>query len=562
MTATVGNGGTGMSPMTDTIVTRLERIASELPEQAFCVHYSGGKSQTISYRRLLDGARSAAARFQTWGCKPGDVVLIFLKHEPELYFSFIGAMLAGVVPSFMPYPNPKQSHDLFWRGHAALLERIEPHLLVVSPELLDQFRQFLPAYADRMRSSAGIGEGGVEPAIPVELGADDIAFLQHSSGTTALKKGVMLSHGAVLRQTDAYARAIGFSADDTTASWLPLYHDMGLIACLMLTVVSGATLLSLDPFEWVSAPAVLLDVIERHRATFCWLPNFAFNHLAASVRAGTVRDLSSIRAFINCSEPCRAESFETFERRFADCGVTVGQLQVCYAMAESVFAVTQTPLGRAPGILTVDRDVFEAEGRIEPGDGLRLLSCGHPIVGTAVRIVGDAGDELPPGRIGEVAIASAFLFDGYYRQPSLTELKLRDGWYYSGDLGCVVDGELYITGRKDDLIIAYGRNYYAHEIEAVASAVDDVLPGRCVAFAVPSPAAGTQQTVLLAETRAADVAPLVRQLREAVLASTGLALTQIVLRAPGTLVKTTSGKISREANRAQFLEARNGGPAQ
>src|ERR1700723_2372812 len=133
----------------DTIVTRLEAAAAEAPERTFCVHYSAVGSETISYRRLLDGARAAAARYESWGCKPGDIALIFLKHEPELYFSFIGAMLAGIVPSFMPYPNSKQNHDLFWRGHAALLERIEPRLLVVSPELLEQFQQFLPAYADR-----------------------------------------------------------------------------------------------------------------------------------------------------------------------------------------------------------------------------------------------------------------------------------------------------------------------------------------------------------------------------------------------------------------------------
>ena len=552
-----------MSVAADTITARLEAVAARAPEQVFCIHYSASGSEVISYCRLLEGARAAAGRYRSWGCQPGDVALIFLKHEPELYFSFVGAMLAGVVPSFMPYPNPKQNHDLFWRGHAALLERIDPRLLVVSPELIEQFQQFLPAYADRMRSSAGIAEGGDASALSVARRSDDVAFLQHSSGTTALKKGVMLSHGAVLRQTDAYARAIGFSADDVTASWLPLYHDMGLIACLMLTLVSGATLVSLDPFEWVGAPATLFDVIERHRATFCWLPNFAFNHLAGSVRGGAARDLSSVRAFINCSEPCRPESFELFARRFADSGATAERLQVCYAMAESVFAVTQTPLGEAAGVLSVDRNAFEAQGRIEPGEGIRLLSCGRPIEGIGLRIVGEHGADLPPGWIGEVVISAPFLFEGYYRQPALTEQKLRDGWYYSGDLGCLVDGELYITGRKDDLIIAYGRNYYAHEIEAVASGVDAVLPGRCVAFAVPSPVAGTQQTVLMAETRAEETAPLVRQLREAVLASTGLALTQVVLRPPGALVKTTSGKISREANRTQFLEARSSGvPAQ
>ena len=424
-----------MSRSTDTIVARLETAATEAPDRVFCIHYSGGDSQTISYRQLLDGARAAAARYQAWGCKPGDIALIFLKHEPELYFSFIGAMLAGIVPSFMPYPNQKQNHDLFWRGHAALLERIEPRLLIVSPELIDQFHQFLPGYADRMHSASGIADGSGVSARIAELNSEDIAFLQHSSGTTALKKGVMLSHGAVLRQTDAYARAIGYSEVDITASWLPLYHDMGLIACLMLTVVNGSTLVSLDPFEWVSAPATLLDAIERHQASFCWLPNFAFNHLAASVRHGAKRDLSSVRAFINCSEPCRPDSFDVFLRRFAESGVTAQQLQVCYAMAEAVFAVTQTPLGQGPEVLSVDRKAFEAHGRVEPGHGLRLLSCGHPIDGIILRILDDDGSDMPPGLIGEVAIAAPFLFDGYYRQKSLTERKVRDGWYHSGDLG-------------------------------------------------------------------------------------------------------------------------------
>ena len=544
----------------DTIVARLLDQCSRHSAHAFCIHVAEDRHETITYGDLLQRSSVLANALRAMGARPGKVVLIFEKHRPALYYAFIGSMLAGLVPSFMPYPNPKQHAGLFWQGHRALLERIAPELLLVGPDLVDSFRSNLTQYSHLIVSTADIGQAD-SGANDLAIADDDIAFLQHSSGTTALKKGVMLSHRAVLDQIDAYSTAIGFCRQDVVVSWLPLYHDMGLIACFMLTMITGATLVALDPFAWVAAPTTLFDAIEQHRGTFCWLPNFAFNHLAMSARRGRSYNLSTMRAFINCSEPCRAESFDAFLQRFADSGATSRQLQVCYAMAENVFAVTQTQVDQDPPRLQVDRAAFEARHIALKGNGPTFLSCGKPVRSVVVRIVDDAGALLPDGYVGEIAIASDFMFSGYQSQPQLTESRLRAGWYYSGDLGFLHEGELYVTGRKDDLLIVYGRNYYAHEIEAVAGKVEDIVPGRCVAFAIPNTMTGTSHAILIAESRGGtDQRRLVRRVREAILADCGLALHQVVLREPGWLVKTTSGKISRELNRARYIASTTEGP--
>ncbi len=543
--------------MTTSLTSEFCARAQREPERPFCIHDSAGSSVAISHGNLLASARAIASQVVARGDRRGDVALLFVKHEPAIYAAFVGCMLAGVAPSFMPYPNPKQDRALFWRSHRELLRRIEPRLIVVSASLLLDFSDNLPEFAGRLSSL----DEWLAAAAPdgQEFVVHDPALLQHSSGTTATKKGVMLSHAEVLGQVDAYARAIALTDRDVIASWLPLYHDMGLIACFMLALIRGALLVALDPFEWVSNPGSLLEAIERHRATLCWLPNFAFNHLAASVRRGRRFDLSSVRAFINCSEPCKPSSFETFRARFEESGVHSAQLQVCYAMAENVFAVTQTPIGAPPRVLDADSEALQTLGHATPGSSAKLLSCGPPIEGVEVRVVDDGGVELGERRVGEIAVRSPFVFSGYYRLPEKTERALRGGWYFTGDLGFVESGELFVTGRKDDLLIAYGRNYYAHDIEAVANTIQGLIPGRNVAFAIVSDAAGTQQIVLAAETMTPHDHALVRRARETVLAASGLALTDVFLCEPGWLIKTTSGKIARGANLERYLECKRHG---
>jgi fatty-acyl-CoA synthase len=539
--------------MSSTLITdRLVELAAAEAMRPFCFHYAQGRCTTISYGSLLERASTVAGNLASLQCGNGDVALMFVQHHPDIYAIFIGCMLQGVTPALMPYPNPKQDSSLFWKSHRELLDRIQPKLLIVSASLAGDFADNLPDYAERICNAEIVAAGPPSQATIARHG--EIGFLQHSSGTTATKKGVMLSHGQVLAQVASYGATIGFTERDVIASWLPLYHDMGLISCFMMTLITGSALVALDPFEWVASPSSLFEIIQRHRATFCWMPNFAFHHLTRATRAGRMFDLTSIRAFINCSEPCKPESFELFEHRFADSGIQARQLQVCYAMAENVFAVTQTSLAALPRVIEVDRMAFEQEGRVVPGEGLRLISCGPAVDGVELRIAGNDSTLLPDDMIGEIVIRSPFLFSGYYRQPEVTARAMRSGWYHTGDLGFRHAGELFVTGRKDDLLIVYGRNYYAHDIEGIVNTVEGLIPGRCVAFAVSGDAIGTNQVILVAETQSVENLALVRRIRETVLAECGLALYQVLLKEPGWLVKTTSGKISREANRRRLLQ--------
>ncbi|TDG19289.1 AMP-binding protein [Paracraurococcus ruber] len=536
----------------------IRRRLATAPGAPFVHILRDGRSETLTNAALAEGAARWAALLAADGCRPGEVVVLVLRHGPALYTAFLGAMLAGCVPAFLPFPTPRQDPARYWDALDALLRRSGAACLIAGPEDTAALRARLPRPACRLRLPGE--EAAMTPLAAWRGGAgDDIALLQHSSGTTGLQKGVALSHRAVLAQLDACAAAIGFAAGDVVASWLPLYHDMGLMACFLLPLAKGGAVVSLDAFEWVARPALLPQAIAAHRARWCWLPNFAFEHLARHRRPEEWHDLSSIRAFIDCSETCRAESLDRFAAGFADCGVTPDRLACCYAMAEAGFAVTQTPPGRPPPRLALAAEALaRGEARpASPGERVAtLLSVGRPVGGMALRILGPDGMALPEGRIGEVALRGDSLFAGWHRQPEASAAALRDGWYRTGDLGALVGGELVVTGRRKEVILLRGRTLYAPDLEAAANRVPGVHPGRAAALGVPDPASGTEVLVLVAETDLTEEPArraLARALRAALEAETGLGGAVAALRPPGWLVKTTSGKLSRAANLAKYL---------
>jgi len=315
----------------------------------------------------------------------------------------------------------------------------------------------------------------------------DALFLQFSSGTTGLKKGVAVSAKALLWQVDTYADRIGLREGDRIASWLPLYHDMGLIACFFLPLLRGVPLVAMSPFEWVAHPEMLLDAVTRHRASLAWLPNFAYNLLAARAGAAAGADLSSLRALINCSEPVLESSHRLFLERFAPVGLRREALASCYALAENTFAVTSGGIERP--LATETRD-----GRV-------LVSSGRALPETAIRVLDPHGSPLAEGEMGEIAIATPCLFSGYVGNPQETAASLKAGWFHTGDLGFLRDGELFVAGRIKDLLIIGGRNFYPQDVEALVDEVPGVIPGRCVALGVDDAALGTQVLVVIAEAR-------------------------------------------------------------
>jgi acyl-CoA synthetase (AMP-forming)/AMP-acid ligase II len=373
---------------------------------------------------------------------------------------------------------------------------------------------------------------------------------------------VALSHQAVLNQVECYAEVIGMTEADTVVSWLPLYHDMGLIAGFIMPILLRATLVLMSPFEWVRAPWRLLRAASDYRGTLTWLPNFAYNFCAAKIPGRELEgvDLSSLRAVINCSEPMRLSSHEAFRDRFASYGLRPESLATCYAMAENVFAVSQGGIDAPIAVdridarsLVVDRVARPSQG---DGDVIPMLSAGRPVPNTQVRILDDERRDLPERHIGEIAIQSDCMLTGYFNRDDLTAKAFHEGWYLTGDLGYLAGGEVYITGRKKDLIIVGGKNIYPQDIEELAGQARGVHPGRVVAFGVFNDQAGTEDVVVVAETDTEEEAArreIANEIRERVTRGSDVALRYVKVVGPRWLLKTSSGKIARSSNREQYL---------
>jgi len=541
----------------------------EIPEQV-AIHLlrSGAPDQPVTYRRLLQGAAGYARSLVKLGVKPGDVVILILDHGEALVYAFFGAILAGAIPSIMPFLTEKLSPEQYRAALAALFEITTPAAVVTNP-----------AFASEVALAGGRYQPGAvllsdqvipddNPALHTLPGfarqADEVVLLQHSSGTTGLQKGVALSHQAVFNQLHSYADALRLRSDDVIVSWLPLYHDMGLIAGFILPILSRIPLVLMSPFDWVRAPQRLMQAVGRYRGTLAWLPNFAYNFCAQKVRPNQLEgvDLSSWRAVINCSEPMHWGSHQMFLERFQPYGLRPGALATCYAMAETVFAVTQGGIDAPVTVDLVDGRALVTQQLAVPAPGsdgaVRMLSAGTPIRNTLLRILDAKGRDLPERHIGEIAIQSDCMLSGYFRRPDLTEKALLDGWYLSGDLGYLAGGELYITGRKKDLIIVGGKNVYPQDLERLANDVPGVHPGRVVAFGVFNPDSGTEDVVMLVESDDNDPEKrqsIADQIRLRVTRGSDVALRNVQVVERGWLLKTSSGKIARSANREKYLQA-------
>ncbi len=540
-----------------TLGSFLQEHADAHPKRIALTFITQGQAQAVSSAELLAQARRAAAQLAAQGVGPGDVVLLVLQHSLELVYYFWGAVLLGAVPSIFAFLTEKLDPQLYRQRIKTLVEHSEAKAVVTYPQNQRELGELLAELPVQLLVP---DEAPGAEAIPLEVterNPRDIGLLQHSSGSTGIQKGVALSHGAVLRQIASYSAAIQLDPKtDVIVSWLPLYHDMGLIAGFVMPIVTGTHLVLMSPFEWVRQPGSLLEAIHTYGGTLCWLPNFAYNLLARTFRPQEGLDLSSWRAVINCSEPAQAESQELLLEKLAPYGLRQEALAVSYAMAENTFAVTQTPLGQPPRLDTVEIAAMQEHGEARPAAaGKRFVSCGPAIGGVELRVVDEQGQPLPERRVGEIALRSDFMLSGYHNRPDLSAQALTaDGWYLSGDMGYLADGELYITGRKKDLIIVGGKNIYPQDIEAIASRTPGVHPGRAVAFGVFDERQGSEKIVVLCEAAAdADPDESERQLRAAIVKETEVTLGDFRFVPRGWIVKTSSGKQARNDNREKYL---------
>lgn len=522
----------------------------------------------VSRRAFREQVRRHAAGLDALGLRAGDLLIIAHTQNLESIYAFWGALLLGAIPSMFPTLTDKLDPQVYMRGMADLTRLSQARAVLTSDAFAPQLAPHVlcPVYSSEDLTAAAQREyrenrfAGTRHVVSA-ASADAIAFLQHSSGTTGLQKGVALSHRAALNQLASYSAALDLSSDDVIVSWLPLYHDMGLIAGFLLPLAQGVPLVLMSPFDWVQHPALLFRAIHDYRGTLCWLPNFAYNHCARRVRARDLEgvSLASMRLFINCSEPVQAASHALFLERFAPLGARPEMLGVSYAMAENTFAVTQTPPGQPARLDVIDRAALEGAGRAVPvasdhPNAQARVSCGPCIAGTQARVLDASGAPLPDRHVGEIAIQSDCLLSGYYRRPDLQ--PFRDGWYLTGDRGYMADGEIYVVGRSKDLIINAGRNIYPQDIEAIVNAVAGVHAGRAVAFGVPDAREGTELIAVVAEVETED-AEARRQIsaaiRQAVARASAVTVSYVHLVGAKWLIKTSSGKIARAANREKWL---------
>jgi len=577
----------------------LYRTYIEAPRQiAVNLLYSRQPEEVLTYQDLLISAVRYSLALQKAGVQPGEVVILILHHGKDLLSAFFGAILSGAIPSIMPFLTEKLLPDQYRLSLNALFEITEPSAIITYTDFVDEVRNTSQHTSVRCVLVSDQISNEIDSKLEnpddfyqaclkgLDRLPDEVVFLQHSSGTTGLQKGVALSHLAVFNQLESYSQALKLGSTDVIVSWLPLYHDMGLIAGLILPILMRNPLVLMSPFDWVRAPYRLMQAISQYHGTLCWLPNFAYNFCAQKIRDRDLEgvDLSTLRAVTNCSEPVHWKSQAMFLERFMSYGLLPEALATSYAMAENVFAVTQGGIDKPVTIDRINQEVFLNQQvalpvKADPPDGdnneglpalleaptIQMLSAGFPIQGTRLRILDTQGKDLPERHIGEIVLQSNCMLTGYYHRPDLTEKIFLNGWYMTGDLGSLVAGELFVTGRKKDLIIVGGKNVYPQDLERLASEVEGVHPGRVVAFGVFNEQAGTEEVVIIAEAdldtseqlsapgNARTAEKIATEIRQKVTRGSDIALRYVYIVGRNWLVKTSSGKIARSANRVKYL---------
>jgi fatty-acyl-CoA synthase len=556
----------------ETAWSRWCKNAAERPNSEAIIHWIGGEAPfRWTFSTLLAAAEQYASCLVERGVRRGDVCSIILRHNSQLYPLYLAVCAAGAIPAILAYPNPRLHPDKFQQGIEGMSRRSGLDWILTERELQPVLEPLVTGSGSTIRGlhfplewEAHLKDSQLLQDHRPQLIPTDPLLLQHSSGTTGLQKPVLLSHNAVVEHVKRYAEAISLTNSDKIVSWLPLYHDMGLIAAFHLPLLFGIPSIQIDPFQWVMAPSLLLEAITQERATATWLPNFAFNMMAFKVRDEDLHevDLSSLRLIVNCSEPVRYETHENFLKRFQPYGLRPTALSACYATAETTFAVTQTPVGLAPTVVAVDRTSL-ARGKVETvTDGVPARICvssGKPIEGCEVRIVDENRFDVAPGSVGEIAIASATMFSGYRNYPEKTAEVLCDGWYYSGDYGFQDNGELFVIGRKKDIIIVAGNNVYPEDVEDAMGAVQGVIPGRVVAIGEENPELGSEHVAVIAETSITsetDRKALRLEIVKAGMGS-GITIASVYLVPPRWLIKSSAGKPSRKGSREKLMAERH-----
>jgi len=529
-----------------------------------------GSERFCSFRDIHHEASRRGAALTARGLAKGDRLALVIPDGDEFVLSFLGAVMAGVVPVPM-YPqlsfkNVESYHETVAHiarasGAKALLTTastrpfVEPVLGKAASleglwtvEDLAQESESLAGHVDV--------DAPASPSVAIEPG--DLAFLQFTSGSTSRPKGVRVTHANLAANSEAFMiHGLGKdSSFDKGVSWLPLFHDMGLIGFVIGPLFTDIPVVFLPTASFVRSPRVWLDTIHKHRGTITYAPNFAFALVAKRLKERDIGalDLSCMRITGCGAEPIQAKTLREFSAKLAPAGFDPRSLIPSYGMAEATLAITFSRHGQ--GMHTDKVDAKALQGRearpAEVEDGVELVSCGQAFPGHEVKIVDDQGRELAERHVGQILTRGPSVSPGYYLEPELTAAAFKDGWLHTGDLGYVERDRLYVCGRIKDIIIIRGRNFYPQDIEWVASELPGVRRGNVVAFSLD--VLGEERLVVCAEAFQADAAGLAEAISAAVTAQLGIAVHKVEIVPQGSLPRTSSGKPQRRKTKQMLLD--------
>ena len=544
-----------------TLRTLPEALDEAAGSEAGYTFIGEGGARTRSYAEIRHTAHGVAGGLLAAGLQRGDVVALVVSDAEHFLTTLIGAAIAGVIPASLYPPSTTAEIGRFFDATAPAIAACGARAIVTTHTLAAGFEALLPTHPKLEVILPRESLEGAPPGRGWTPALDDIAFIQYTSGSTSSPKGVVVTHrGLASNIAGIYGESgLAVTPDDTAVSWLPLYHDMGLVGMSIGALFGALRAVLIAPEIFVKRPVEWLRAITHHRGTISYAPNFAYDLCVRRVKERDVDalDLSSWRVAGCGAEPVNARTLQAFAEKFARAGFRATSFLPSYGLAEHVLAATIGVRGRAPRVETVRADDLADSRRtvgVPPADesALRLVSCGRPLAGHALRILREDGSDAGMREVGEITLAGPSVMLGYYNNPDLTSRVLRDGWLHTGDLGYLSDGELFVCGRLKDLIVINGRKYHPQDLEWGVESVSGVKRGRVVAFATP-PADGANHVIIVAEpSGTVAAASLTAEIRRVVGDLFGLAVGDVVLVPGGTIGRTTSGKVRRAAVRASY----------
>ncbi|MGE5697695.1 MAG: AMP-binding protein [Candidatus Sericytochromatia bacterium] len=565
----VTTGGIGTPSAASTLNDALAWHVQATPDRTHIrILDESGSPVDLSYAALHREAAAVTAGLLTQDVMPGDTVAIMLPTSRAYFVTFVGILLAGAVPvPIYPPARPSQLADHL-RRHSGILANAGAVLLVTVSEAL-LLGRLLRSNVESLRNVV-VPESlraATASALPRPR-STDLALVQYTSGSTGQPKGVALTHANLLANIRAMGQAADVSGADTFVSWLPLYHDMGLIGAWLGSLYYGMPLVIMPPQMFLTRPSRWLKAIDANHGTISAGPNFGYELCLTKIDDSEIEglDLGSWRLAYNGAEPVSPATVEQFTKRFARYGLRPEAIAPVYGLAESSVGLTFPPLGRTPLIDRVDRNTFVRSGRAQPvtfdrTDALRFVACGRPLPGHEIRVVDAMGNELAERREGRIEFRGPSATAGYLHNPEVTRSLFHRDWLDTGDLGYLADADLYVTGRVKDIIIRAGRNLHPTELEETVGNIAGIRKGCVAVFASPDPKGGAERLIVMAETRETDEQAndaLRSQIVSATVDLLGVAPDDVVLAPPRTVLKTSSGKIRRAASREIYEKGRIG----